>query len=168
MRCFCLCSGLRLGSTFQLGNRQEVPREPREGPEHLGRRRVPSNNRYSGRVESPSSSRLPRERSSGDAQRTRVHPVQVGVVAFLVLYHAMFSELGADDSDGHEATRTACATLPHSTSRGIATLKMWYSSRRTRFFHSQNVWRLLESSLSGVNLESSLLEVQYHLSTPRR
>ncbi len=27
---------------------------------------------------------------------------------------------------------------------------MWYSSRRTRFFHSQSVWSLLESSLSGV------------------
>ena len=65
MCCFCLCSGLRLGSTFQLGNRQEVPREPREGPEHLGRRRVPSNNRYSGKVESPSSSCLPSERLSG-------------------------------------------------------------------------------------------------------
>ena len=40
-----------------------------------------------------------------------VHPVQVGIVTFLVLYHAMFSKLGADDSDGHEAMRTACATL---------------------------------------------------------
>ncbi len=40
-----------------------------------------------------------------------MHPVQVGIVTFLVLYHAMFSKLGADDSDGHEAMRTACATL---------------------------------------------------------
>ncbi len=30
------------------------------------------------------------------------------------------------------------------TSRGIATLKMWCSSRRARFFHSQSVWSLLD------------------------
>ena len=38
----------------------------------------------------------------------------------------------------------------HSTSRGTTTLKMQYSSRRTRFFHSQSAQRLLESSPSGV------------------
>ncbi len=33
-------------------------------------------------------------------------------------------------------------TTSHSTSRGIATLNMQYSSRRTRFFYSQSVYRV--------------------------
>ncbi len=52
-------------ANVSVGEPPGSPREPREGPEHLGRRRVPSNNRYSGKVESPSSSCLPSERLSG-------------------------------------------------------------------------------------------------------
>jgi hypothetical protein len=108
--CFCLCSGLRLGSTFQLGNRQEVPREPREGPEHLGRRRVPSNNRYSGKVESPSSSCLPSERLSGTPRGPGApHPSRHRCVPRLVprdVLEAQSGRLGRP-----RAMRTACATL---------------------------------------------------------
>ena len=58
-------------------------------------------------------------------------------------------DLGGAISNDSSFVHHKALLCSHSASGGITTLKMWCSSRRTRFFHSQSVWRLLESSPSG-------------------
>ena len=50
----------------------------------------------------------------------------------------------------------------NSSSGGIASLEMWYSSRRTRFFHSQSVRRLVGSVWSRIYFSG----VRMHYSKP--